>query len=355
MKRFGRILITLVIVGAVLFAIAKVLKSNKEKNDAKVAVVAQGTGAISVRVDTVKKQVADIDFSVNGNFAAAQEIKFSAEFAGRVTRVLVDEGSRVTRGQVLATIKTDQLSVDLENARAVYANAQSDLQRYENAFKTGGVTKQQLDQARLSVENAKARLSAASIKIGDANIRASINGIVNKRYIEPGAVLAPGSAMFDIVDVSRLKLNVTVNEAQVANLKNGDAVTISSTVFPDKQFAGKITFIAPKADNALNFPIEIEVANSADRLLRAGMYGTATFAFPKQAPALIVPRAAFVGSVASNQVFVVQDSIARLKKVVAGRILGDRVEVASGLQENEQVIVSGQVNLADGSKVEVIR
>jgi hypothetical protein len=85
------------------------------------------------------------------------------------------------------------------------------------------------------------------------------------------------------------------------------------------------------------------------------MYGTATFAFPKQAPALIVPRAAFVGSVASNQVFVVQDSIARLKKVVAGRILGDRVEVASGLQENEQVIVSGQVNLADGSKVEVIR
>lgn len=352
-----RTLVTVVAVIGALTLIGWVLSNNKKKNEAKTAVVAQiSSSDVSVRVSPVQKQTIERDFSANGNFAPAQQLNFAAENSGRVVRVLVDEGSYVRRGQTLAVIKTDQLNIDLESANDVLQNAQRDLQRYENAFQTGGVTQQQLDQARLSVENARTRVAQASIRVSDANIKSSINGIVNKRYIEPGAVVSPGTQLFELVDVSRLKLNVTVNEAQVAALKLGDKVNVKASVFPDKNYGGTVTFIAPKADNSLNFPLEIEIASNPGGQLKAGMYGTALFSFEKSAPVIVVPRSAFVGSVASNQVFVVEGGqTARLRKVVAGRIMGEQVEVLQGLEEGETVITSGQINLADGSKISVIK
>src|SRR5690606_15523211 len=160
-----------------------------------------------------------LDFTANGTFAANQDLTLSAENAGRVTRVLVDEGSRVSKGQIVARIDADLLNVDVETARANYQTATRDLERYESSFKTGGVTQQQLDNARLNVRTSRARLESANIKSGDANIKAPISGIVNKRFIEQGSFVNPGAQLFEIVDVSKLKLKVTANETQVVNLK----------------------------------------------------------------------------------------------------------------------------------------
>ena len=351
-QKVVRTIITVAALAGVLVLISWVLNNNKKKNEAKTAVVAESSSDVSVRVRAVQKQAVELDFAANGNFAPAQQMNFAAENSGRVVRVLVDEGSYVRTGQTLAVIKADVLNIDLESAQDILQNAQRDLQRFENAFQTGGVTQQQLDQARLQVENAKARVASARVRVSDANIRSSINGIVNKRYIEPGAVVAPGTQLFELVDVSRLKLNVTVNEAQVANLKVGDKVAVKASVFPDKTYGGTVSFIAPKADNSLNFPIEIEVASNPGNRLKAGMYGTAVFSFEKAAPVVLVPRSAFVGSVASNQVFVLDSgNTARLRTVVAGRVLGEQVEILQGLNEGETVITSGQINLTDGNKV----
>lgn len=342
---------------AVIGLFAYILNSNKEKNEAETAVVSQKNNAVTVRIDTVKTEVPNLDYIANGNFAPSQELSFPAENSGRVVRVLVDEGSVVRKGQVLAVIKGDQLSVELTNAQAAYNTAVADRQRYENAFQTGGVTKQQVDQAKLNVANAKARLDQARISFGDATIKASINGIVNKRYIEPGSVVSPGTNLFDLVDVSTLKLKVTVTEQQVATLKVGTSVKVKASVFPDKEYTGKVTFIAPKADESLNFPVEIEIANNPNNELKAGMYGSAIFSAggAKQQPIMAISRKAFVGGVGNNQVFVVKDSMAQLVKVVAGRIMGEEVEVLSGLKEGEIVVVSGQINLQNGTKVAPIK
>lgn len=350
-----RTIVTIVIVIAVIALIGFVLTNNKKKNEAKTAVVAQTGGDIVVRVAPVQKQSIDADFAVNGNFEPAQQMDFASENAGRVVRVLVDEGSRVRRGQTLAIIEAGTLNIDLESAQANLQNAVRDRQRYENAFKTGGVTQQQLDQARLAVENAQARVSQAKIRVGDANVRSSINGVVNKRYIEPGAYVSPGTRLFELVDVSKLKLAVTVNESQVAQLKVGDQVQVKASVYPDKNYTGRVSFIAAKADASLNFPVEIEM-NNAGSQVKAGMYGTAIFDFPERAPTVTIPRSAFVGGVNSNQVFVLEaGNTARLHKVIAGRILGDEVEILQGLNPGDQVIVSGQINIVDGSKVSPLK
>ena len=180
---------------------------------------------------------------------------------------------------------------------------------------------------------------------------------MNKKYIETGAfVTAQGTQLFELVDVSKLKLKVNVNEGQVANLKAGETVQIKSNVFPSDNFSGKITFIAPKADETLNFPIEIEVDNNHKNTIKAGMYGTAIFKFPAQAATITIPRGSFVGSVSSNEVFVLgEGNTAKQRKVVAGRIIGDQVEILDGLKEGETVIISGQINLVDGSPVAIIK
>ncbi|WP_423146144.1 efflux RND transporter periplasmic adaptor subunit [Rubrolithibacter danxiaensis] len=350
-------ILTTVSIIAVIALIGWVLSNNKKKNQAKTEIVAKGaTGDVTVRIAAIKKTPVDLDFSVNGNFQAAQQLTFTAENSGRITKIFVDEGSRVNKGQVLATIDAETLTADLQAAQAAYQTALKDQERYESSFQTGGVTQQQLDQAKLNTRNALTRLQQAKIKTGDANIKAPFNGVVNKRFIEQGAYVSPGTQLFQLVDVSRLKLAVTVNETQVANLKVGDKVRIKSNVFPDKNFKGKVSFIAPLADNTLNFPVEIELSNNADNQLKAGMYGTAIFEFPEQAPAITVPRTAFVGSVSSNKIFVLENgNIARERKVVAGRVFGDRVEILEGLKEGETVIISGQINLVDGTNVSPIK
>jgi len=345
----------LVVLGS-LATIAIILSNNKKENEAKTAIVAEKNASVSVRVASVKTEDVSFDFLANGNFEPLQELKFSAEKPGRVIRVLVNEGDKVRIGQTLAIVRSEQISANLQAAEASFENAQRDFNRFENAYKTGGVTKQQLDQARLNMVNTQSMLKQAKVNMGDTNIKATINGIVNTKYIEPGSVLGASTPLFDIVNVSKLKLKVTVNESQVASLKVGNTIKVTASVYPDAEYSGKITFIAPKANASLNFPIEIEITNSSSNELKAGMYGTAVFASNQQKQNLmIVPRNAFVGSVSNNQIFVVESGIAKLKMVTAGRIIGDQVEIIKGLTNDETVIVTGQINLIDGTKVDIIK
>jgi membrane fusion protein (multidrug efflux system) len=351
-------IITIGILLGALGLIAFTLLNNKKENETKTAIVAEKNASVSVKTAMVKTEEVAQDFIANGNFEPIQELSFSAEKSGRVVKVLVNEGDQVRIGQTMAIVRSEQISSDLQAAEAAYQNALTDYNRFENAFKTGGVTKQQLDQAKLGLVTSKSRWQQAKINIGDTNIRATINGVINKKYIEPGSVLTgmPSSIMFDIVNVSKLKLKITVNESQVASLKMGSIVNVTASVYSDKSFTGKITFIAPKADTSLNFPIEIEITNNASNDLKAGMYGSAHFDSNNQKQMMmIVPRNAFVGSVSSNEIFVAENGIAKLKKVVSGKIIGDRVEIINGLSDGETVIVTGQINLQDGNKVEIIK
>ncbi len=174
------------------------------------------------------------NYVANGTFAAAQELNFSAEKSGKVISVLVKEGDRVSKGQTLAVVRGDVINVEAQTANANYQNALNDYNRFESAYKTGGVTKQQLDQARINMVNAKSRLTQANINVGDTRIGAPFSGIINKKYIEVGTILSgmPPTQMFEIVDVSKLKLKVTVNENQVSSLKIGSPVKRNRYGFP---------------------------------------------------------------------------------------------------------------------------
>ncbi|WP_299181629.1 efflux RND transporter periplasmic adaptor subunit [uncultured Chryseobacterium sp.] len=346
-----------IIVAAVLVGLAGYkIASNKEKQTAEVKEVAKQVDKINVNIVTAKRENINTDYSANGTFLPKQEMSQSSEISGRIVNVLVKEGSRVSAGQTLATIKKDAIEVDVTQAQNNLQNAIIDNQRYENAYKTGGVTKQQLDNSRLQLKNAQAAVRAQSVKINDTSIRAGISGIINKRMVEPGTVVSPGTPMFEIVNINSLKLSVLVDESQIGRIQLGQEVAINVNVLPEDSFSGRITFIAPKSDASLNFPVEIEVKNNGK--LKAGMYATAIFKTNNGAETqnmLTVPAEAFVNGVSSGQLFIVQNGVAKLIKVTVGKVYGDKVQILSGLNGGEQVVTSGQINLDNGSKVNIIK
>lgn len=350
-----KIIITGIVVIAALAGIMYVLNKNKAHNESETEVVAQRNSAVSVRAAVADFKEVNGQYISNGTFIPKQEVKISAETPGLVSRVLVKEGSFVSAGQTLAVIKADQQNVNVSNAQATYNNAKAEVARFESAFATGGVTKQQLDQVKLQLENAKNNLRSAQISAGDVNIKASFSGVINKKNIEPGSYVNPGMELFEVVNVSTLKLKVNVDEKNIGSLKIGQSIKVESPVLAGKEFTGKISFIAPKADESLNFPVELEIQNNASNDLKAGMYGNAFFGNSQLANVLVIPRTAFVGSVSSNQVFVHKDGKAVLTKVTSGRTFGDYIEILSGIEKGTQVITSGQINLADGTAVEIIK
>ena len=265
-----------IVIAAVLVGLAAYkISSNKSKQEAEVAEVAKEVDKINVNVITVLYESINTDYTANGTFLPKAETNLSSEISGKVVSVLVKEGSRVGAGQVVATIKKDAIEVDMSQAQNNLQNAIIDNQRYENAFKTGGVTKQQLDNSRLQLKNAQAAVRAQSVRVNNAAVRAGISGTINKRMVEPGAVVSPGTPMFEIVNINSLKLSVLVDESQVGKIQLGQQVAINVNVLPEDSFSGRITFIAPKSDASLNFPVEIEVQNRGN--LKAGMYATAIF------------------------------------------------------------------------------
>ncbi len=346
-----------IIVAAVLIGLAAYkIAGNKEKQTKEVQEVARQVDKINVNVVTVSRENINTDYSANGTFIPKQESNQSSEISGRIVSVLVKEGSRVGAGQVLATIKKDAIEVDVAQAQNNLQNAIIDNQRYENAFKTGGVTKQQLDNSRLQLKNAQAAVRAQGVRVNDTSVRAGISGTINKKMVEPGMVVAPGTALFEIVNINSLKLSVLVDESQIGKIQLGQEVPIKVNVLPDESFVGRITFIAPKSDASLNFPVEIEVQNRGN--LKAGMYATATFKTNNGAETqnmLTVPAEAFVNGVSSGQLFIVNNGTAKLITVQTGKVYGDKVQIVSGLKGGEQVITSGQINLDNGSKINIVK
>jgi membrane fusion protein (multidrug efflux system) len=148
---------------------------------------------------------------------------------------------------------------------------------------------------------------------------------------------------------------VKVTERDVLQIRKGQSVQVIADVHPNRPISGRVTNIGLRADNAFNYDVEIEAPNLPDASLRGGMHAKARFVFDVKRQGLTVPRKAIAGSLQEAKVYVVQDSIAELRQVSLGGIQGDRVEVLSGLGKGDRVVVAGQFNLSNGTKVEVVQ
>lgn len=347
MKRMKWIAIVLAVVAAVAF----ILLRNKERNEARIAQKINVVPTVTV-VKARRGQINE-NLALVGTVAANRDVMVVSETMGRVTAVRVDVGDRVQAGAMLVQVDDELKLAAFKAAEVNFAKAEKDLKRYEALYRTNTVTDAEIESARLAGKAAEAQFIAARRQFRDTRISTPISGVVTSRLVEQGTMVQPGMPIADVVDISRLKVTLQVAESDVFKLKPGQAVTVGTDIYPGASFQGQIHTISDKAGESHTYRVEIGMANSPARPLKAGMFVRVVFPSLSRRDALIIPRACLVGSRRDPQVYVVEAGIARLRDITMGAEIGLEIEVTNGLRQGEWVVSDGQNNLDDNTAVTV--
>ena len=346
-KLTGIIIAVLAVAGIVL-----ILATTKKKAADQAASIQGAFDGEVVVTETVTKSTAGRSFTSNGVTQAGSELNFVSETSGRVTNVYVTKGSRVAKGTPLLKIDSELLEADYIATKASYDALKKDEERFSRSFEAGGVTSQQLDNIRTQLIAAESRLKVSKYRLDNAVVKAPIAGTINNCFVETGALIAPNVPLFEIVNDSYLKVICNVSESKVRLLKEGARVVAEATDGSGKTFSGTVRNIGLKTDRGLNYPVEIRL--DSDGELRIGMYLRIRFESDAAGAAIFIPRKAVVGSVLSAGVFVAKDGKAERREVRLGDMTGDDIEILSGLEEGEEIIVAGLMNVSDGCSISIV-
>ncbi|WP_234979651.1 efflux RND transporter periplasmic adaptor subunit [Chitinophaga niabensis] len=295
----------------------------------------------------------EVSLIKTGTLAPGKQAKALSVTSGSVQRIQFRLGSYVRQGQVLAIIDTRLLQYDLQRSLFNESKLKNDLQTYTELLAGNAATREKVNEIRLNYEDALNQVQQLRKQIADASIKAPVSGTIYTKPIEEGAFIATGGEIASIADLSSLKAAVYLTESEVYQVKPGQQVQLTTEVYADKVFEGKVTFISPQANGAFNYFVEITVANDSSFPLRAGTFVNADFSKKTLQKILLIPREALNESTQDASVYVVEGGKARLRKINTGKGYGNKIQVTGGLQPAELVVTSGQINLKDGASVNV--
>ncbi len=268
--------------------------------------------------------------------------------AGRISRILVDIGDFVKKGQVVAEMDQTQLAqVELQ-----MKNNEIEYNRLKGLYEVGGLSKSDLDAIEMAYNLSQTQYK--NLK-ENATLLSPINGVITARNYDAGDMYAMSAPIYTVEQIVPVKLLVGISEVDYSKVKKGDAVVISADALPGKTFSGKINKIYPTVDPATRtFTAEILVQNS-NKELRPGMFARATVRFGVN-NSVVIPDVAVVKQQGSGERFVYvlnADGTVTYQKVILGRRMGAEYEVLEGLADGAKVVTGGQIRLKDGIKVTV--
>ena len=347
--RYITIIAIIAIVGLIVFKLAaNKRKLNEKNNPAPVAAV-----RIPVKVVAVVEQVVEINILKTGNLAPFKEAKALAMSAGTLLKVNFELGDNVKQGQVLALTDTRLAQLELQKAETNAAKLKNDLNVYTELLAGKAATQEKVNGIRQDYENALNQVQQAKKNIADAAILAPTAGVIAAKKVEQGMFVNAGTEVASIINLSRAKVQVNLTEAEVYKVKEGQAVKITTDVYPGKTFNGTISFISPQADETHSYLVELLIGNDEATLLRSGTFVYVDFSRKTEQQVLVIPREALTQSVKDAVVYVLQDSIVHQRAIQTGADVNGMVQVLGGLKPGEQVVTAGQINLKDGSAVSV--
>lgn len=347
-----KLVVALILLGAIA-GTAFMLASNKEKMEAKVK--DDKLEAYPVSVAVAEEKPLSHNLSLVGTIAANREVAVVAETQGRVVSLAFDMGDYKGAGSVLAQVDDELKEAAYKMAEANFEKAKKDVARFEALYKEKTATDVQLENVRLAYKNAETQLVVARRQHRDTKITTPVAGTITERKVEIGSMVQPGMVIANVVDISKLKVELNVPEKDAFILKVGSQVTISTDVYPGVTFTGTIRSISAKADAAHTYPVEVSLPNSSEHPLRAGMFGRVEFTSVQREQAVVIPREALIGSIKQPQVYVVHNGVAKLRDLVVGIETGTQIEVLQGLAKGETIVVNGQNNLRSDAAVSVIQ
>ena len=332
-----------------------------------------------VPVQTVQPVAVPDGSDAVGTVRAQQTAQLSAQIVASVLQVKVAEGAKVHAGEVLVVLDSAQQRAGLEGANASINSARqeiaaadaesalaaSTLKRYESLYEKRSVSPHEMDEVQARAKAAAARRDMAHAQLAQAEagqaqarstegytrIRAPFDGVVTAKLADAGTMASPGVPLLTVEDTRKFRLEVTVDESRIAEVRLGETVPVSLDALGDAPLQTKVVQIVPAADpGSRSFLVKLELP--ADARIRSGLFGRAVFAHGTR-QALVLPKSSVVNRGQLQGIYVVgADKIADLRYVTLGRAAGEKVEILSGLQAGERVVTApGDRELA-GKRVE---
>lgn len=344
----------IIIVGVVailLGGIVFILIGNKKKIKEKAELSLKIDKVMPVIITTPKQGNLASSIEVNGKFIPANEITILSKAHGIVVKKYKKTGDKVRKGEAILKIEDNLIREDLKVAELNLQKAKKDVERYSNLLNAGAVTKKQYEEMTIALQNAQARIVNVKDQLNNSIITAPVSGVISEVFIENGGLVTQGGKIADIIDESDMSLLVNVTEAEVIRLKKGQKAIVSADVLPDQKIEGEIVLISSVGDKALSYEIEISIGNQYGNKVKSGMYGSATFSKEEQTNRLLIDRKTLTGSIKNPTVFVIKDHKAYKKSLTIGEVTSDYIEVLKGLNLNDRVVLSGQINLKDSTEV----
>lgn len=324
-----------------------------------------GPPSVPVEATVVRPESVDVIVPSVGELEANARVQVAAETGGRVAEILFREGADVSTDQVLLRLDDRKLSASLQAAEASLARARTEArnlakqqERNEDLLARGAISEQTYDDIRTAHEAAQARLEEAEAQVRlsrerleDATIRAPFSGRIGERFVDVGAYVATGDPLFEVVDDDPLEMEFSVSERYVGRLTHGQAVSLTVQSLPDRTFRGRVTFVSPVVD-PVNRTVKVKarIPNPAGEL-RAGQFANARLELETRADALMVPESAVVPRLEGSVVYLVRDGAARAASVELGARRQGRVQITSGVEAGDTVVVAGQQRLREESPV----
>ncbi len=321
--------------------------------EARTSDVSEVRAATPVPVEVTYPVRADIfaTYHATTTIASDADAPVLARVAGEVVELLVEEGDRVTEGQVLARLDGERLRLEMLAARANMEQARREFARNQDLAQRGLVSEAMFDGLRYDVDALQANYELARLNYEYSTIRAPIDGIVSSRDIKQGQTIAVNDATFRITDTRELIAYLQIPQAELVKFSAGHSANVQVDSMPGTEFYATIARISPTIDVRNGTFRATAVIDNGRGYLAPGMFGRFTIAYEKHEDALLVPAAAVVAEDEDMTVYVVANGEVSRRVIETGIRSGDQIEVLRGLAENEEIVVVGHSGLRDGAKV----
>ena len=312
---------------------------------------------ITQLVEVIKVKVMDGSNSIpySGTIEESESVSLSFSVVGNVSRVYVSEGEYVKKGQILAELNNETYKNTYEMTLASLKQAEDAYKRLLPMYKNGNLPEIKLVEIETSLQQAKSASTISKKNIDDCKLYSSVDGIVGKRSIDPGMISVPNVTSISIVKIEKVFAKVPISESEISAVKKGSKAKIKISALNDSEFNGTVEEIGVMADPiAHTYKIKIGISNS-NLKIKPGMICNVTIEKLNEIPRLVIPdRAVLVDEQGRNFVYSVNNDKAMRKYVTTGKLLKSGVEIVDGLNDGEEIVISGQQNLVDNSTIKIV-
>mgnify|MGYP003331775299 FL=1 len=275
----------------------------------------------------------------------------SSRIQGTIDALLVREGSRVSKGQTLIQLDSRDVQADVARASAEVENAKAQLDRMQSLYSQDAVSKQEMENATRSYKVAEANRKAALAQLSYTVVKAPFDGVITEKKVEAGELASPGQPLLKMEDPHQLRLEATVAESDLKAIARGDKILVLIDALEAQTLSGVVSQILPAGDPQTHtFMVKVDLPKTAG--LKTGMFGRFQLA-KGTTHKILLPASAVVERGALTSVYVVgADRIARLRWIKAGRRFEQQLEILSGVNPGERVLLDGSRGV-DGATVQI--